>query len=180
MAIVLGRNEIDIKRTGRVVTVADNDVARLMYYLNCVCTSIDCNQDEDIRRFTNHANWMYLSDEERKLLVLLCYTFSPDVFEGKVFFHIEELCIDSSNEFYEINQISDRLVAVESIIIAGRQHHVTNIMVYKMSWMRKYYLEPMQRLARRFANESSGYESSRLLTSSRSNNDSDCCCCTIL
>ncbi len=92
MALVYGRNELDVKRTTRPTTIADNDVARLMYYLNCVCTSIDCNQDEDIRRFTNYGNWRYLSAEEQKLLVVLCYTFSPDVFEGKVFFHIEELC----------------------------------------------------------------------------------------
>ena len=180
MALVFGRDELEVKRTGRQTTVANNDVARLMYYLNCVCTSIDCNDDEDIRRFTNYNNWNYLSADEQKLLVVLCYTFSPDVFEGKVFFHIEELCGDFTNEFYEINQIRDRLVAVESIIIAGRAHDVTKIMVYKMTWMRTYYLEPMQRLARRFANQSSEYESSRLLTHSASNDGMDCCCCGFL
>jgi hypothetical protein len=174
MAVVLSQNEIAVKRTSRTTSIANNDVARLMYYLNCVCASIDCNQDEDIRRFTNYANWSWLSTEEQKFLLLLCYTFSPDVFDGKVFFHIEELCVEFANEFYEINQIRNRLVAVESIIIAGRAHHVTKIMVYKMAWMRMYYLEPMQRLARRFAGQSSSS------TYQSSSNDSECCCCTIL
>jgi hypothetical protein len=143
-----------------------------------VCNTIDIDQDEDIRRFTNYANWMWLSDEEQKLLLVLCYTFSPDVFDGKVFFNIEELCVDSSNEFYEISQVRQQLVAVESIIIAGRARHVTKIMTFKMSWMRTYYLEPMQRLARQFAAQSSRHQSSRLLPSPK--DDSGCCCCTIL
>ena len=155
MAVVIGRNEVGVKRTTVPVTVANNDIARLMYYLNCVCTAINCNHDEDIRRFTNYINWTRLSYEERKLLLVLCYTFNPNVFESKVFFHLEELCVQFSNEFYEISQVRHRVVAVESIIIAGRAHQVNKIMTYKMTWMRTYYLEPMQRLARQFAAESS-------------------------
>jgi hypothetical protein len=169
MALVVGRNEIGVKRIGRVTTVPDNDVARLMYYLTCVCCAIDCDQDGDIRRFTNYANWALLSTEEQKLLVVLCYTFSPDVFEGKVFFHNEALCIQSSNTFYEINQIRHQLLAVESIIIAGRVHQVAKIMIYKMSWMKTNYLEPMQRLARRFSGQSSQSLSAPVV-------DNDCCC----
>ena len=97
MALVFGRDEFDIKRASYPTTVANNDVAKLMYYLNCVCTTIDCNDDADIGRFTNYNNWSYLSVDEQKLLVALCYTFSPDVFEGKVFFHMEELCGGSLN-----------------------------------------------------------------------------------
>lgn len=179
MAIVVGRNEVGVKRVGQVVSIPDHDVARLMYYLSCVCNAIDCNQDEDIRRFTNYAYWFRLSAEEQRLLVLLCYTFSPDNFEGKVFFHSEELCVDCGNEFYEIRQIRDRLVAVESIIIAGRTHHVSQIMTYKMHWMQRNYIEPMQRLARQFAAaQASERQPLRSLPSSSSSDDG--CCCIIL
>ena len=167
MALVAGRNEYGIKRIGRLTAVPDNDVARLMYYLCCVCTAIECDQNEDIRRFTNYANWTRLSIDEQKLLLLLCYTFSLDVLEGKVFFHCPELCIQTSNEFYQINQIRHRLIAVESIIIAGRAHTVTKIMTYKLLWLQKNYLEPMQGLARRLSSRSVSVV----------NND---CCCTIL
>ncbi|CAF1290457.1 unnamed protein product [Didymodactylos carnosus] len=186
MAVVIGRNEVGIKRTTRPTTIANNDVAKLMYYLNCVCETINCDQDEDIRRFTNYANWARLSAEQRKLLLVLCYTFSPDVFDGKVFFNIEELCVEFSNEFYEISQLRHRLVAVESIIIAGRAHQVTKIMTYTMSWMRAYYLEPMQRLARQFAAESSRPSLSaphRQRQSTRpvpAPSVDSSCCCTIL
>ncbi len=155
MAVVFGRNEVGIKRTTTPTTVPNNDTARLMYYLSCVCNAIESDQNEDIRRFTDYHNWARLSIEERKLLLVICYTFSPDVFDGKVFFHSEELCVEFSNEFYTINEVRHRLVAAESILIAGRTHQVTKIMTYNMSWMRSYYLEPMQRLARTIAGQSS-------------------------
>jgi len=154
MALAFQRNEIDIERTGRSVTVPNNDVARLMYYLNCVCNTIDCNDDPDIQRFTNYHNWSYLSSEEQKALLVVCYAFSPDVFDDKVFFHSDALCGNSSNEFYTINQVRSQLFAVESIIIAGRQRQVNKIMTYKMSWMKTYYYDPMQRLVSRLGNSS--------------------------
>jgi len=93
------RNEVEFERTTHSVTVPNNDVARLMYYLNCVCTAIDCNNDNDIQRFPNYQNWARLSFEEQHLLFSLCYKLSPEVFEDKVFFHCEELCVQFPNEF---------------------------------------------------------------------------------
>lgn len=150
MALAFGKDQIEVKKTGQRITVADNDIAKLMYYLQCVCTTIECNDEPEIRRFTNHSNWRSLSVDEQRQLVLFCYTFSPDMFEGKVFFQNDALCMDCSNEFYEISQISNQLVAAQSIIIAGRTRRVNNIMAYKMSWMRNNYLEPMRRQAQRF------------------------------
>lgn len=121
-----------------------------MYYLRCVCTTIDCNNDADIQRFTNYWNWASLSLDEQRQLVVLCYTFSPDVFEGKVFFQNAQLCIDA-NDFYEINQVSNQVIAARSIVVAGRTRRVNKIMAYKMSWLQSYYLGPMQRQAQRFS-----------------------------
>jgi hypothetical protein len=86
---------------------------------------------------------------------LLCYTFSPDVFDGKVFFQSDALCGNFNNEFYEISQISSQLVAAQSIIIAGRTRRVNKIMAYKISWMQNYYLEPMRHQAQRFGKKKS-------------------------
>jgi hypothetical protein len=60
------------------------------------------------------------------------------------------MCGSSSNNFYEISQVRNRLGVVGSILIAGRTRQVTKIMTYKMAWMRRNYLEPMSRLADRF------------------------------
>jgi hypothetical protein len=152
---IINQNEVESKRITVSTTVPNNDVAKLMYYLSCVCTTIIYDEDEDIRRFINYANWAQLSVEEQKVLLNLCYTFSPDVVEDKVFFHNRELCVQFDNEFYEINQVRQQLNTPESIIIADRTYQVTKIMTYKMSWMQKNYLEPIQRLSKQFASQSS-------------------------
>jgi len=146
MAVVFQRNEFSVECTSTSVTVPNNDVARLMYYLNCVCAAIDCNRDPDIQRFTNYRNWASLSIADKNALIVLCYTFSPDVFSNRVFFHSDELCGDSSNKFYRINQVRHQLLAAESIVIAGQVREVNQIMVYTMQWMRNNYFDPMKRL----------------------------------
>lgn len=154
MALAFQRNEVSVEVTGQVTTVPNNDVARLMYYLNCVCTVIDCNNDAEIQRFTNYRNYYSLSITEQAQLVVACYTFSPDVFDDKVFFQSDELCGDSSNEFYRINQVRHQLLASESIIIAGQVRQVNQIMTYKMQWMQNNYFGPMERFASRLGNSS--------------------------
>jgi len=149
MAIYLQSNNITAEDIGVRVIVPNNDVARLMYYLQCVCTTIDCDNDPDIQSFTNYNNWSSLSIEDQKALVLICYTFSPDVFDNRVLFYSDELCRDSSNGFFKINQISNHIIAAESIAIGGQVRVVNKIMTYKREWMQKNYIDPMQRLVAR-------------------------------
>jgi hypothetical protein len=140
------RNQIGMKKTGVSASIPNNDVARLMYYFNSVCQAIEYT-DNDMQRYRNYHNWSSLSSREVRLLVALCYTLSPDVFNNKVFFQSDALCGNSSNEFYEISQVSHQLLAVRSIVVAGRTRRVNKIMTYTMPWMRDYYLGPMMRLA---------------------------------
>jgi len=149
MSVFFQKNEVELKRSGQTVTVPDNDVARLMYYLNCVCVAIQCDQDSEIRRFTNYSDWASLSVDGQKVLLALCYTFSPDILDDKVFFHSDALCGDSTNEFYEVSQVRHQLLAAESIVIAGQTREVNKIMTYKMQWLEKYYLIPMQGLVQK-------------------------------
>ena len=87
-----------------------------------------------------------MSADEQKLLHKICHTFSPGVLQNKVFFQNDELCGDSINEFFEINQVQNQVMAVESIIIAGQKRQVNKIMTYKTQWIQKYYTDPMRRL----------------------------------
>jgi hypothetical protein len=149
MAVYFENKNIKFERTGVTANVPNNDVARLMYYMQCVCTSINCNDDPGIQRFTNYANWACLTITDQAALVVACGAFSPDVLNNRVFFQSDALCGDSSNEFYTINQVRNQVAAAESIIIAGRVRVVNKIMTYKMQWMKKYYFDPMQRLLAR-------------------------------
>ncbi|CAF5086121.1 unnamed protein product, partial [Rotaria sp. Silwood1] len=113
----LQHNQYGFKDTSVNVNVPNNDVARLMYYLNCVCSAIQYN-DSDLSRFRNYRNWASLSSEDIRLLLVLCLTLRPDLLDDKVFFHSDALCGDSSNKFFEISQVRNQLLAVQSIVIA--------------------------------------------------------------
>ena len=119
-----------------------------MYYFNCVCYVIQYN-DTDVSRLRNCNNWASLSSEDIRLLVALCATLSPDILDNKVFFHSDALCGNLPCKFFEISQVSNQLLAVESIIIAGRRYRVNKIMTYKLSWMYDYYINPMKRIAQK-------------------------------
>ncbi|CAF1344014.1 unnamed protein product [Adineta ricciae] len=140
------RNQIGFKEEQHGTVTPANDLARLMYYFNCVCYVIQYN-DSDVSRLRNCHNWASLSAAEIRLLLALCSTLSPDVFNNKVFFQSDALCGSSQNKFFEISQVSNQLLAVDSIIIAGRRYRVNKIMTYKMSWMYNNYINPMQRIA---------------------------------
>ncbi len=142
----LQRNQIGLRETGIAASIPNNDVARLMYYFNCVCYAIEYT-DNDMQRYRNYRNWSSLSYTEVRLLVALCYALSPDVFNDKVFFQSNALCGNSPNKFFEISEISHKLLVVQSIVVAGRTRRVNRIMTYTMPWMRDYYFGPMQRLA---------------------------------
>jgi hypothetical protein len=118
-----------------------------MYYFNCVCITVSCDDDPEIRCFTNYRNWSRLSIDEQKRLLVLCYALSPDVFEDKVFFQSDALCQGSSNRFYEISQVRHQVLAVLTIIVAGRTRQVNKIMAYTMSWMHYCCIQPMQELS---------------------------------
>ena len=154
MAGFLHRNRVAITEIGTFVSVPNNDVARLMYYLQCVCVAVDCNDDPSIQRFTNYNNWASLSVDEQKALVVACYAFSPDILNNRVFFNSDATPGNSLNEFYEISELNDTILASRSIIIAERERQVNKIMTYTTQWMANYYFEPMKRLVTRFDSQS--------------------------
>ena len=143
MAAVLGKTEIQIKRTGTSCTVPDSPIAKLMYYLNCVCSCVDAEDDSGIQRLRDYNNYSRLSNEEEAKLLMLCLALSPDKLIGTVFFPNED--IDrSSNAFYELSAVSTKLVVAESLLIGGQQRRVHKIMMFKMSWIESYYLNPLR------------------------------------
>jgi hypothetical protein len=124
---ILRRNQVEVKQTGSVTDVPNNDIARCMYYLSCVCNTVECNEGQ-IRRYTDYRNYRNLSNSEHEIVFKLCLTLSPDEFEDKVFFESDALCGNYGNEFYEIGQVRHVLMAVQSVVVAGRTRQVNSIM----------------------------------------------------
>ena len=96
------RNQVNFKEEKSHHVTPANDIAKLMYYFNCVCHVIQYN-DADVSRLRNFQNWSSLTAAEIRLLFVLCATLSPDVLNNKVFFHSDALCGNDLNKFYEIN-----------------------------------------------------------------------------
>jgi hypothetical protein len=150
----------DVRMFGQKVNVPEADIAKVMYYLDCVCTVIEYD-DNNIRRYRNYSNWANMSDEEDKLIFILAATLSPDELEDKVFFQNSALCPTTANQFYEIGQIKNQLLVVQSIVIGGRQRQVKKIMAYENAWMQKFYYQPMRQLAYRFSPQGQRQEAAR-------------------
>lgn len=150
----------DVKAFGSTANVPDADIAKIMYYIDCVCTVVDYN-DGDIRRYRNYKNWANMSDQEDRLIFLLALALSPDELEDKVFFNAPQLCPESSNQFYEIGQVRNQILIVQSIVIGGQQRQVKKIMAYKNVWMQNNYYVPMRNLAFRFSPEGQRQEAIR-------------------
>ncbi|CAF3041978.1 unnamed protein product [Rotaria socialis] len=147
---VFGTDEYEFKMFGTTVTVPNADIAKIVHYLDCICTVIDYN-DNDINRYRKYSNWANMSNYEDRLIYLLALALSPDELEDKVFFESTELCPTTNNQFYEIGQIKNLLVVAPSIIIGGRSRQVKKIMTYEPIWLQRNYYEPMLRLQRRFS-----------------------------
>ena len=144
---MLGRTEIGIKKTGTSCTVPNSPVAKLMYYFNCVCSCLEADEDYEIHRLKNYQNYSSLSDEEEAKLFVLCLALSPDKLIGAVFIHSED--IDSNNEFFELSEVSTRMVLTDSLMVGGRHKKVSKIMMFKKAWLEKFYLEPIKEFAMR-------------------------------
>ena len=137
MAAVLGKTEIQIKKTGIATTIPDNPIAKLMYYLDCICTCVKADDDSSIRRLRNYKNnYSSLSDEEEAKLLILCLALSPDKLIGTILFPNEDLD-GFRNEFFELSSVSTKLVVAESLLIGGQQKRVQKIMMFKKSMDRR-------------------------------------------
>ena len=132
MAVVAGRTQLQLKDTTNRVTVPENNRARLMFYLNCLCVVLKLD-DPQINRLTQYNNY-HLSDEQTDALIALCCLLSHDVLLDKYIFHTEQLCGDLTNKytlflfFFQTGAVQFSLGTFYSVVIItpankdGRPH----------------------------------------------------------
>ena len=142
MALVAGRTQIAVKKTGTPCTVPENPKAKLMYYFNCVCNCVEPGNDSTFRHLRDYKNYWSLSNEEEAQLLILCLALSPDKLLGLIFFPAED--IDRDNQFYEVSAVSTKLVVAESLLIGGQQKKVQSIMMFKKRWIENSYIDPLK------------------------------------
>ena len=142
---LLGQVKLNLKYTSSSLTVPNDDRARLMYYLNCLCSVLKLGDNADINRLRRFQNY-FLSRSDRDLLIRLCFLLRPGVLLNKCIFKNDRMCGNSGNKFFDIEQVRDRLLIAGNIIIGGQNRRVTKIMTFKLEWLDRNWTEPMKAL----------------------------------
>lgn len=132
--------------TTKPILIPNNDLAKVMYYLDCVCYCIDY-KDRHIHRYTNYTKSGLLSAKEVAAVFELALTLSPDQLIGRVFYPNNVLKCDAEGRFYQVAQVRGQLNLMASIVVAGRTCQIQNILAFQEPWLTEYYLDPMNRLA---------------------------------
>ena len=146
---MMNRMRVGLKATGTTVSIPDDPAAKLMYYLNSMCTVLRLDDNEDINRLKDFRNYHLLSHTDRNVLIHLCLLLKPDVLLDKCIFQDDAMCGNSSNEFYDLQTVRDQFLITNSIMIGGQQTRVTKIMTFKMAWLRNNWGNPIQALLAR-------------------------------
>ena len=106
LAAHMGRLQISVKDTTVKATVPDDPIARLMYYFNCVCTCVEPDSSDTIKRLRDYDNYHRLTSEERAQLLVLVLALSPDKLIGTIF-HPSNDCGEFTNAFLELERRQD-------------------------------------------------------------------------
>ena len=134
---------LDVKNTGRTTYVPDNNLAKLMYYLDCATTVIQYDLEG---RLTDYKNYDRLRAEEEELVVDLVKIVEPDFLIKHYLFLVGEKYIGyypSDNKFLEITNNIFGLHIDSEIMVAGVARRVNKIMVCRECWLKEYYYDPM-------------------------------------
>ena len=143
---MFGRTEIGLTDTSTDADVPDHPKAKLMYYLNCVCSVLEVDDNEDINRLRRYSRYYTLDNSDTNLLIHLCVLLSPKELLNKCFIQDDALCGDSGNKFYNLQTVKKNFLIAGNIVIGGQNRQVQSIMAFKMSWLRENWEIPITTL----------------------------------
>lgn len=136
---------VTVANTGCPVVVPDDDVARLMYYLQCVTVSLGLDILED--DLVDYRNYRQLSRARIELVFKAALCFSPDEFIDKVIFRDDDKTVTGNlpNKFCQVSVACNIVSLQQNVIIAGKTRNVTKVMFFTPSWLETYYTYPLLR-----------------------------------
>ena len=114
----IGMNNVRVRPFGNLVTIPNDPIAKLMYYLDCISTLIKY----DDNTFTDYQNYHLLSDEETVSVYILAKLLNPSLFiKANIILLDSRLLLDNSNnQFYEITDETIGVHVNEEIMIGGK------------------------------------------------------------
>ena len=145
MQATLGYNNTQIERTSRKVVVPGNDFAKLMYYLDCVASALQCDINSRYRDYKHYYN---LTENDKEAIMVIVLLFNPEILiKCKVFILDSRLLRRQfDNEFFKITDENIGIHVNEEVIIGGRQIRVLEIMACNENWIKTYYLDPIRNI----------------------------------
>ena len=156
MALNYDYNSLKVETTGQTVYVPNNDLARLMYYLDCVLAVIQYEEDS---RLTDYQNYLRLTEEEKKAVYALAALFQPNIFiNAGVFIPKASLVpYGKSNQFYKITDDRIGIHVNQEIVIGGRVVRVLEVMAFTQDWLNRNYIEPLENITYKLESQQNRY-----------------------
>ena len=119
--------------------VPDDDRARLMYYLDCVLTTME--QDlPHIDRFRRYQDYHLTRKEESELYVHGLNLSAEKLFNKCIYPTDKEDHPDK--EMVKLSELTGGKIKVITILFLGRQITIRKVMIVKASWITKYWEDP--------------------------------------
>lgn len=139
------QNKYGAENIGKTVTVPNDCVARLMYYLDCFETVTEFGIPYALRDYSNYRS---LDTDDKRNLLQICETLTIRVLqEAKLFIMVAENQLkDTSNEFYKLTKETQTVGLTREIMIAGKRVRAVKIMFFTRQWAERNYLTPMREL----------------------------------
>ena len=178
MSLTMGYQSLGVKLTGSTTTVPDNDLAKLMYYLDCVFAVI---RYDNADRFTDYKNYYLLSSGEEQTVLGLAALFNPKLMIQYSLFIVDPDLVPSgsSNQFFEITDSKIGVHVNSEVMIGGVSRKVLKIMTCTEKWLLRNYFNPIKSYTRpQLPSGNSNYQHYDY----RSEECCECCdpCCNIL
>ena len=169
MSLDMNYQSLDVQLTGSTTTVPDNDIAKLMYYLDCVFAVIQLDGAE---KFTNYHEYYSLTSEEEKVVLSYAGIFNPKIMVDNYLFLLDPRYIPEgkSNQFYELTDNRIGIHVNSEIMIGGVSRRVLQLMACSQEWLNRNYFYPVDSYNKRI--QSQKYQKQN----SSSNNEEDCEC----
>ena len=167
MSLNMNYQSLGVKLTGSTTTVPDNDLAKLMYYLDCVFAVI---QYDGAERYTNYREYYSLTSAEEDTVLYLAGLFNPKLMVDSYLFLVNPRIIpeNKSNQFYELTDSRIGIHVNSEIMIGGVSRRVLQIMACTEEWLSRNYFIPVESYNRRRQLPASNYQNS-------SSNEEECC-----
>ena len=163
----VGMNKLKVEAYGEFTTVPNDIIAKLMYYLSCVSSVIEY----DDNTLTDYKHYNDLTDEQLITVVTLAKLLNPQLFiEAHIFIVDPKLLPDSSgNQFYKITDETIGFHVNQEIMIGGRSVRVLKVMACNESWLLNNYYHPINTINKMISRIKSGYQSSVVTTQTTMN-----------